>query len=262
MNVLAIDFSGKLASVAVLSDGQVLASVTSKSLQQNGPESSCIRKGAGKPVGVSSLLTPLIRAAIDQSGLTPSDFRFVALPVGPGLFTGLRVGVVTAKTLAYASGADVVGVNTLEVLAAKAIDANGPHDGPVRVAINAQRQQLFAGEFRSTGTWRVEQVGENQIVDQEVWLESWADGDLVSGSGLKLVHSNLESVERTACHVLMADQTVWDCDAVSVAKVAIEHYADGRRDDYWKMKPLYFRPSAAEEVRLAKLQSNQPNLNE
>jgi tRNA threonylcarbamoyladenosine biosynthesis protein TsaB len=255
MNILAIDFSSKLASAAVFSDGRRVAMVTSESLVWKGVESG---DSAGKPAklaGASALLTPLVHATIEKSGLKPSDFQLIALPVGPGLFTGLRVAVVTAKTFAYATGAEVIGLNTLEVLAAKAHAANRTHAGPIRVAVNAQRQQLFAGQYRSTGDWQVESIGDNQIVDHQAWVESWAAGDLISGAGLKLVlpkigESGFDNSSNREFQI--ADQGDWDCDAASVAQVATKHYENGRRDDLWNLEPLYFRPSAAEENRMAR----------
>jgi hypothetical protein len=51
--------------------------------------------------------------------------------------------------------------------------------------------------------------------------------------------------------VRVAPESLWNCDAVAVARVAVEHFGKGRRDDPWKLQPFYFRPSAAEEARLA-----------
>jgi len=256
MNTLAIDFSSKLASVAVFSGGKSVATLTSEKLELGNAQAENSNGKQVKRVGGSALLAPLVNATIEQSGLKMSDFGLVVLPVGPGMFTGLRVAVVTAKTFAYATGADVIGVNTLEVLAAKA-HANSPtHDGPIQVAVNAQRQQLFAGQYRSTGDWQVEQICDNQLIDQPAWVESWAAGDLISGSGLKLVSSIVDSDETADRGIQIAEQSVWDCDADSVARVALRHYENGRRDDLWTLKPLYFRPSAAEEVRMARMNAN------
>ena len=63
-------------------------------------------------------------------------------PVGPGSFTGLRIGVTTAKTFAYAVGAEVIGVNTLAVIAEQAPRAAAP----LWVVMDAQRQELFAAQ--------------------------------------------------------------------------------------------------------------------
>ena len=259
MNILSIDFSSKVASAAVFSDGNRVALLTSETLDWKGSEPDDCGEKPSKPMGASALLTPLVHATIAQSGLKPTDFQLVALPVGPGMFTGLRVAVVTAKTFAYATGADVIGVNTLEVLAAKAHAANLNHVGPIRVAVNAQRQQLFAGQYRSMGDWQVESIGDNQIVDQPAWVESWSDGDLISGSGLNLVRSTIGASaldDSSQRGFQIAGQAGWDCDAASVAQVALKHYENGRRDDLWTLKPLYFRPSAAEENRMARVNAN------
>ena len=64
-------------------------------------------------------LAPALAELLAAAGLTPRDVRLVATTVGPGSFTGLRVGVTTAKTFAYAVGAEVLGLNTLEVIAAQ-----------------------------------------------------------------------------------------------------------------------------------------------
>ena len=86
-------------------------------------------------------------------------------------------------------------------------------------------------------------------------MESWAEGDLISGSGLKLLPS-IDDFSRTSetadQSFQIADQGVWDCDAGSVAEVALKHFENGRVDDLWTLKPLYFRPSAAEEMRMAR----------
>ena len=54
----------------------------------------------------------------------------------------------------------------------------------------------------------------------------------------------------------IADQGFWDCDAGSVAEVALKHFENGRREDLWTLNPLYFRPSAAEEKRMARMNPN------
>ena len=263
MNILAIDFSSKLASVAVFSDGKSQSLLTSEMLAQKVAESGNSNEKPVKPLGGSALLTPLVQATIQLSGLKTSDFQLIALSIGPGMFTGLRVAAVTAKTFAYVTGAQVIGVNTLEVQAAKAHAANPRHVGPIRVAVNAQRQQLFAGQYRAKGDWQVEQIGDNQIIDHHAWVETWVDGDLISGSGLKLLRSSdapfnapAESNAMTGQGYQIADQGVWDCDAASVAEVALKHFENGRRDDLWTLNPLYFRPSAAEEKRMARMNPN------
>ena len=65
-------------------------------------------------------LAPGIRHLLADAGWTPRDVALVAVSIGPGSFTGLRLGVMTAKAFAYAVGAPVLGIGTLEVIAAHA----------------------------------------------------------------------------------------------------------------------------------------------
>jgi tRNA threonylcarbamoyladenosine biosynthesis protein TsaB len=91
-------------------------------------------------------LTPAVDHLLGQVGLAPSDLEVVAVDVGPGLFTGLRVGVAAAKGLAQALGIGVVGVTSLDVLTAAAA-AGTPgttRHGLVLAAVDARRGELFA----------------------------------------------------------------------------------------------------------------------
>jgi tRNA threonylcarbamoyladenosine biosynthesis protein TsaB len=87
-------------------------------------------------------LTPALEHLLGQVGRTPRDLDVVAVDVGPGLFTGLRVGVAAAKGLAQALGIGVVGATSLEILTAGAAAAG--HRGPVLACIDARRGEVFA----------------------------------------------------------------------------------------------------------------------
>ena len=98
------------------------------------------------------MLAPGIAAVLEQAGATIADVTAIAVGVGPGPFTGLRVGLVTARTLAHVRDLPVHGVCTLDVLAAEAHDRG--HD-EVAVAIDARRKEVYvatyAGGRRTSG---------------------------------------------------------------------------------------------------------------
>ena len=100
----------------------------------------------------AELLAPSIEEVCAVSGCTVSDIDAIAVDVGPGLFTGLRVGVATAKALAQALGIGVLGVGSLDVLAAAALEAasDGPTGGTGATAsvVDARRGEVFAAVFR------------------------------------------------------------------------------------------------------------------
>ncbi len=98
----------------------------------------------------AELLAPSIEEVCAVSGCTVRDLDVIAVDVGPGLFTGLRVGVATAKALGQALGSDLVGVSSLDMLAAAARDRIGAAAGPGTVvsAVDARRGEVFAAAYR------------------------------------------------------------------------------------------------------------------
>ena len=97
------------------------------------------------------LLSPGIVAVLDQAWVQRQDLTAIAVGVGPGPFTGLRVGLVTARTLALALDIPVYGVCTLDVLAARAVDA-GTVQGPFLVATDARRKEVYWASYDVTGS--------------------------------------------------------------------------------------------------------------
>jgi tRNA threonylcarbamoyladenosine biosynthesis protein TsaB len=97
----------------------------------------------------AELLVPSIEEVCAVSGCTIADVDVIAVDAGPGLFTGLRVGVATAKALAQALGIDVLGVSSLDVLAAAAEERSGPDARlPVVSVVDARRGEVFAAAYR------------------------------------------------------------------------------------------------------------------
>jgi tRNA threonylcarbamoyl adenosine modification protein YeaZ len=96
------------------------------------------------------LLAPALHAALAEAGLTMRDLDAVVAGLGPGPFTGLRVGLVTARTLGLALDVPVYGVCTLDVLAAEAVDTDAVH-GPFLVATDARRKEVYWASYDETG---------------------------------------------------------------------------------------------------------------
>lgn len=90
-------------------------------------------------------LGPQVVQLLERAGLSMSDLTWLAVDVGPGRFTGLRVGLATVRGLAFALGIPVVGLTSLEILAAGA--GASPAVGPVTAVIDARRQEVFQQVF-------------------------------------------------------------------------------------------------------------------
>ncbi len=96
------------------------------------------------------LLAPAISAVLEDAGLVRQDLTAVAVGVGPGPFTGLRVGLITARTLGAVLEIPVYGVCTLDVLAVEAVET-GTVQGPFHVATDARRKEVYWASYDDDG---------------------------------------------------------------------------------------------------------------
>ena len=125
MLTLGFDTATARVTVAVAEGLQVLAEVATTDARRHG-----------------EVLAPSIDAVLEEAGVVPSALTAVAVGVGPGPFTGLRVGLVTARTLGLALGIPVVGVCTLDLIAAEAA-VSLVRDGRFLVATDARRKEVY-----------------------------------------------------------------------------------------------------------------------
>ena len=220
MLILALETSSLAGSVALLDGDNVLA----ESLLP-----------ADRRSAVS--LAPAIESLLRSAGRRAAEVQLVGVTVGPGSFTGLRVGVTTAKTFAYAAGCEVLGVDTLEAIAAQADVAEARE---IHAVFDAQRKELYLARFRAAGV-QLTRLEPNRITAAEAWLESLVPGTLVSGPGLARWESRLPA------GIIAAPSEHREPRATTVGRLAYREYQIGRRDDLWKLAPHYLRPSAAEE---------------
>ena len=222
MRILAIETSGRVGSVALLSEGRLLE-----------------ERQLPKSQRTASSLAPTIQELLRQVGWRPNDVQITAVTTGPGSFTGLRLGVTTAKAFAYAAETRLIGIHTLTTIAHRA-----PQPFPrLHVAIPAERKQVFAGLCAQDGQGSATWVCPTQIVDIEDWLAAMQPGDHVTGSVLQtqVAHLPPETTPLPASY--------WQPTAGAVGELAVLQYRPGTEDDPLQLVPNYYRKSAAEEKR-------------
>ncbi len=141
--------------------------------------------------GHAAQLLALAAELLDDAGLRFADVDRIAVGLGPGTFTGLRIGVATARALAQGSGAELVGVSTLRALAVAAAPAAPPGSGVLAV-IDARRGEAFAAGWRDGAVVLAQSALEPAALAQRVAAEGgpW----LAVGDGALRFRADLEGV--------------------------------------------------------------------
>ncbi|WP_040225172.1 tRNA (adenosine(37)-N6)-threonylcarbamoyltransferase complex dimerization subunit type 1 TsaB [Bhargavaea cecembensis] len=134
---LGLDTSNLPLSAAVVRDGELLAELN-------------LAVGLNHSVGAM----PAVKEMLDRAGLVPSDLDAIAVAEGPGSYTGVRIGVTIAKTLAWTLGKPLTGVSSLRVLAAN-VFTPGVIICPL---IDARRGNVFSGLYKRTGEGKLEEL--------------------------------------------------------------------------------------------------------
>jgi len=224
LRILALETSGRLGSVAALDDNNLLAQ-----MELNPSTRS------------AASLAPAVREILGRVNWPPASVELAAVAIGPGSFTGLRIGVTTAKLFAYAVDADLVGVNTLDAIARQVPEET--NRSQLAAAIDAGRGQVFARRFERQAGEDWKPTGETTIESVEDWLRQLTPEDAVSGPAIDAL------ADRIPPQVQIVDALYRQPMAATVGRLAGERHAAGQRDDVWKLAPLYLRRSAAEEKR-------------
>ncbi len=172
----------------------------------------------------------------------------VATTTGPGSFTGLRIGVVAAKTLAYATGARLVGVHTLAAIAAHQRAAGFIPAVRLEVTkarlwtvLDAQRGELFVACFEPGRQLADAPHPATEILSVDQWLARLAPGDFVAGPPLAKLAPRLPAGVRAT------NEAASPPSAAAVGRLAVELFHRGGAVDPLALVPNYYRKSAAEE---------------
>jgi tRNA threonylcarbamoyladenosine biosynthesis protein TsaB len=183
-------------------------------------------------------LAPAVDALLRDGGWRPRHLAVVIVCLGPGSYTGLRVGIMSAKALAYAVGCAVVGVPTFEVIAQQA-DVTADR---LDVIADAQQEKLYVQPFaRPSPTAPFAPTASLAILAGRQWAGARSPATAVSGPGLRVAAKWLPAETPTASTV-RRDPTL-----AALLAAGLLRWLDGQRDDPLRLEPIYLRPSSAEE---------------
>ncbi len=188
----------------------------------------------------SELLIPGIADILEREALGPEHLDAIAVSMGPGSFTGLRVGLTAAKTLAIRLQIPVMGVSSLHALALNA----GSKQKPVGAVLDARKGQIYAAFFNTAGA--TTRLSDDSVMSIESFLASSPSREIfLVGDG---IGPYLDRIKCCDMDVETAAKECWFPTPESVGKLALDNHAvlySG--ESLHQMIPVYLRRSEAEE---------------
>jgi len=227
MKILALETSAKAVSAAVAEDGKILC---------------CGYQDTG--LTHSRTLMPIVEGILKNTELTVSQMDAIAVAVGPGSFTGIRIGVAAAKVLAFASDKPTVGVSTLAAMARNVAFAGGL----VICAMDARRNQVYNALFDAMdgALTRLTPDRAISLTDLAEELKDDPRPKTVVGDGTRLCADFLSAVG-IPCSLAPAQLVMQN--AMSVALAAEELAREGGLVSAQALEPVYLRPAQAQRLR-------------
>lgn len=260
LKLLALETTDRQGTVAAFEDGM---------LQLEAPLSPQDKRSA-------QTLVPSIQQLFSELNWSFAQLDAVAVAIGPGSFTGLRVGVTTAKTIAYTLAIPVLGINTLDAMACGL--GTTCKDRIVTTGIDAQRQDIAAAFYYIDEQGQIVRLSDGyQVIPVVNWLNDEKSTDDSKNKEYEkntergnlfysgLVYQKIQaawSKDYIFCSPILkrwqtrvsadiqcrfAAQEYWAPKSCFVAQLAYERMLRNETDNLWSLSPLYSRPSAAEE---------------
>lgn len=225
MKILAVDTSSIVATCAILDEDKLIGEYILNHKRTH-----------------SQKIMPIIKEILESSELKPEYIDVFAVSIGPGSFTGLRIGVATIKSLAHVTNKPVVGIPTLDALA-----FNLPYSEGIIVPImDARRNRVFTGIYKwENGSLCVIQKQNVMELDELInILSKRNESIIVNGDGTLVYREKL--LKALGDRVLFAPKSANMARASSVAELALSRAKEGKLESFFDLVPDYLRKSQAQ----------------
>lgn len=223
MKVLGLDTSTLMTTCGVIDENKLLGEF---SLSQD--------------MSHSEKLVPMIKEVLDNLDLTIKDIDVFGVSIGPGSFTGLRIGIATMKAFAHLFDKPIVGVSTLEALA-----YNLPYNNIIVPMIDARRERVYTGIYKWEGTNLITLMKPDVIEVKDLlhMLQKY-DDVVVNGDGSIVFKDLIQNELKDKVRFSTIGQNM--CRASSICELALIKYNNNIVDDYFTLAPDYLRETQAQ----------------
>ncbi len=227
MGILGIESATMVASAAIIKDGNLVGESVQNIIKTH-----------------SQRLLPVIHQLLEESGLTHKDLKGIAVSIGPGSFTGLRIGMATAKALAQAWNMPLFGIPTLDGLAQSLIYA----EGVVCPLLDAQKGQVYTRLFQGTGR-QLNPLTDPMVIPFSALLEQLAlKQETVYFLGTETNRYVSDIKYALGEKAIIVGSNLQLPRASNIAYLGEQYMRQGKQNDLYLLRPLYIKKSEAELV--------------
>jgi len=212
--ILAIETATRICSAAIVENGASLAEFTV----------------SRKNIHVERL-TPMILSLLDNSHLSFSDIDAVAVSIGPGSFTGLRIGLSTAKGIAYALDKKIVTVPTLDSIAYRL--RSFANQKRIFVLLHARANEFYLGMYEVKEE-KLTKLDESKVVSSSEILSMLKGDEVLTGEGSELL-------AETGVSLRLAPKDLRSTSALSIGIIGEEKFLQGNFADTDSVVPMYLK---------------------
>lgn len=222
MKVLGVDTSTMTAGVGIIEEDEVLVDLK-----------------FDVKITYSEILMPTVDLALKTVGFKINDLDGFAISIGPGSFTGLRIGLSTIKGLCLASGKPLASVPSLDALASLSLYCQYP----VAPLLDAKKDQVYAAIY-DTSEGKLKRETKYLVTEIQNLVKKISKKTLFVGPGARLYQKELiDLLGEKACFATGEQSTP---SGASVARIGLNKLAAGQKEDITDLEPLYIRMSEAE----------------
>lgn len=225
MKILAVDTSSKICAVAILEDNKVIDE---------------IKLDNGKTH--SENLMPIIKEILDKNDLTLKDMNLIAVSVGPGSFTGIRIGIATIKPMAEVYNLPVASVTSLETLARNI--ENKEKDFTIISVIDARNNQVYAGFFDTEYNLKEDEIAED--IDEVLKKAGKYSKIIFVGDGA-IIHKEKIEENLKDRNIIFTKEN--NQSAINTGKIGYKKFLEKNLKNADTILPIYLRKSQAERLK-------------